>query len=330
MAEALTPRRRAAWREHAVRTLRLESRAVAQQVRHVDEAFLKAAELMAKCPGRVAVMGIGKSGLIGRKLAATFSSTGTPSFFVHPTEGMHGDLGMLTRGDAVFALSHSGETEELKRILSLLKPLRLPLIAMTGRPGSALGRSADVVINVAVEKEACPYNITPTASTTAMLAVGDALALLIMEMKGFDKDDFARLHPGGSLGKRLTLRVADVMHKGGDNPLVSQEKKVREALWVMTRTRLGAATVVDARGRLAGVFTDGDLRRGLQKDPDLLTRPLSAVMTRSPKTISPDELAADVLPLFRRYRLDNFPVVDKKGRPVGVLDEKDLIDEGLV
>jgi len=192
-----------------------------------------------------------------------------------------------------------------------------------------LGRSVDWVLNVAVEKEACPFNITPTASTTAMLAMGDALAMLVMELKGFDKEDFARLHPGGTLGKKLTLRVADIMHKGSENPLVADSQKVREALWVMTKTRMGAASVIDRRGRLAGVFTDGDLRRGLQKDDRLLDRPLRQVMTRSPRTVAPGDLAADVALLFRRFGLDNLPVVDRTGRPVGILDEKDLLEEGL-
>lgn len=317
------------WRSRVLRTLRVEARAVAQQARHVDGRFYKAAQLFKNCAGRVVVMGVGKSGLIGRKLAATLSSTGTPSIFVHPAESLHGDLGMLTRGDVAFVLSHSGETEEFKKILPLLRVRGVAIVAMTGRPQSTLGRSADVLINVSVKEEACPYNITPTASTTAMLAMGDALALLVMELKGFDKNAFARLHPGGALGKRLTLRVADIMHKGQENPVVRQEKKVHESLWVMTRTRLGAASVVDKRGRLMGVFTDGDLRRGLQKDPDLLNKPLSRVMTRRPRTVSPDHLAADVAKLFRVHRLDNFPVVDKQGKPVGILDEKDLLEEGL-
>jgi arabinose-5-phosphate isomerase len=317
------------WRRRALRTLRIESRAVADQTRHLDGGFLGAARCMARCQGRVVVMGIGKSGLIGRKLAATLASVGTPAFFVHPTESLHGDLGMFAAGDAVLALSYSGETEEMKKILGLIRQRRLPLIAMTGRPHSALGRMADHVLDVSVRQEACPFNITPTASTTAMLAVGDALALLVMELKGFGEEDFARLHPGGALGKRLTLRVSDLMHTGAGNPLVRQERTVREALLVMTRTRLGAASVVDARGRLVGVFTDGDLRRGLQKDALLLARALSRVMTRRPRTVSPDLLAVDAAGLFRRFRLDNFPVVDRRGRPVGVLDEKDLLDEGL-
>jgi len=320
----------ARWLAAARRTLTVEARAVARQARHLDADFVRAAERLVSAPGRVVVMGIGKSGLIGRKLAATLSSTGTPAFFVHPTEGMHGDVGMVSAGDTVLALSHSGETEELKRILGPLKGRGAFLIAVTGRRQSPLARAADLVIHTAVEREACPFNITPTASTTAALAVGDALALLAMEMRGFGRDDFARLHPAGSLGKKLTLRVEDLMHRGAQNPLVRETRTVGDALSVMTRTRLGAASVVDARGRLVGVFTDGDLRRGLQKDPGLLARPLSRVMTRAPRTVGPKEMAADVAPLFRKLGLDNFPVVDGRRRPLGVLDEKDLLDEGLL
>jgi arabinose-5-phosphate isomerase len=317
------------WRTRARRTLEIESAAVARLARRVDARFLRAARLLSGAKGRVVVMGVGKSGLIGRKLAATLSSTGTPAFFVHPTEGLHGDLGMLTARDVVLALSHSGETDELKKILPFLAARRIPLVALTGRPASTLGRQALAVVDVSVDREACPYNITPTASTTAALAAGDALSLLIMEMKGFDDRDFARLHPAGMLGKKLTLRIEDLMHKGPDNPVIRQDRTVQAALEVMTRTRLGAATVVDGKGRLAGVFTDGDLRRKLQKDPGVLSRKLSDVMTRNPKTLKAGILAADAAPLFRRFGLDNFPVVDAAGRPVGVLDEKDLLEEGL-
>ncbi|MBP9699595.1 MAG: KpsF/GutQ family sugar-phosphate isomerase [Elusimicrobia bacterium] len=318
------------WLARARQTLRVEARAVADQAVHMDRAFVEAAERLVRTRGRVVVMGIGKSGLIGRKLAATLSSTGTAAYFVHPTEGMHGDVGMVLPGDTVVALSYSGETEELKKILGPLRSTGVFLIAMTGRPRSPLARAANLVINTAVTREACPFNITPTASTTAALAAGDALALLAMEMRGFGRDDFARLHPAGTLGKKLTLRVSDLMHKGSDNPLVLHTRRVQEALAVMTRTRLGTASVVDSHGRLVGVFTDGDLRRKLPADPDLLTRLVSAVMTRRPRTVSVDELAADVAPLFRKFGLDNFPAVDKRGRPVGVLDEKDLLEEGIV
>jgi arabinose-5-phosphate isomerase len=324
-----SPQSPSRWLARARKTIQIEARAVAEQARHIDSSFYQAAERLIRTRGRVVVMGVGKSGLIGRKLAATLSSTGTPSFFVHPTEGMHGDVGMLLPGDTVLALSHSGETEELKKILGTLRSRRVFLIAMTGRPRSPLGRAAHVVINSAVSSEACPFNITPTASTTAALAMGDALALLVMEMRGFGRDDYARLHPAGTLGKKLTLRVADLMHKGSGNSVVLETRRVEDALTVMTKTRLGAASVVDQRGRLSGVFTDGDLRRKLQKDPALLTRSLSSVMTRRPRTVSPEDLAADIAPLFRKFGLDNFPVVDKRGRPVGVLDEKDLLEEGL-
>lgn len=328
--EKPVPRPNSRWMARARQTLRIEARAVADQARHVDRTFVQAAERLVRTPGRVVVMGIGKSGLIGRKLAATLSSTGTAAYFVHPTEGLHGDVGMILPGDTVVALSYSGETEELKKILGTLRALNIFLIAMTGRPRSPLGRAANLVINTAVQREACPFNITPTASTTAVLAMGDALALLAMEMRGFGREDFARLHPAGTLGKKLTLRVEDLMHKGADNPLVPETHRVEDALAVMTKTRLGTASLVDRHGRLTGVFTDGDLRRKLQKDSGLLSRPLSAVMTRNPRTVSPGDLAGDVAPLFRKFGLDNFPVVDKRGCPVGVLDEKDLLEEGLV
>lgn len=313
----------------ARRTLAIEAQAVADQAAFVNDDFVRAAQRLRATRGRVVVMGIGKSGLIGRKLAATLASTGTPAYFVHPTESLHGDLGMVSPGDTVLAISNSGETDELKKILTALRSRKIYLIALTGRAQSPLGREADLVVLTRVTREACPFNITPTASTTAALAVGDALALLVMNMRGFSKDDFARLHPAGSLGKRLSLTVRDIMHSGAENPLVPETKTVADALTVMTRTRLGAASVVDKKGRLVGVFTDGDLRRGLTRDRGLLEKPLARVMTRAPRTVSPDELAATVAERFRRFGLDNFPVVDGRGRPVGVLDEKDLLEEGL-
>lgn len=317
------------WRRHAQRTLRIEARAVAAQGAHVDKAFLEAAQALASCRGRVVVMGVGKSGLIGRKIAATLSSTGTPAFFVHPTEAQHGDLGMISSGDLVLALSNSGETQELRGMVRPLKGRGVPLIVMTGRARSPLAREARWVIRTAVREEACPYNVAPTASTTALLAMGDALALVVMGMKGFGPEDFARLHPGGQLGKRLTWTVEDLMHSGAENPVISENRTVAEALKLMTQTRLGAASVVDEAGRLTGVFTDGDLRRGLQKDPLLLSRPLGQVMTRRPRTVAPTTLAMEVAPLFGQLGLDNFPVVDGRGKPLGIIDEKDFLDEGL-
>ena len=234
--------------------IRLEADTVRAQLRYVDQRFADAVHLVTRCSGRVVVLGVGKSGLIGRKITATLSSTGTPAIFVHPSEGMHGDLGMITPRDVVLALSFSGETDELKRLLPSIQAMRVPLIALTGRANSRLARAATVCLLVYVKREACHYNVTPTTSTTAMLAVGDALAMAIMDARGFREEDFARLHPGGMLGKRLLWTVKDVMHRGRENPVVREDKPVRMALDVMTRTRLGATSVVDRRGRLGGLF----------------------------------------------------------------------------
>ena len=312
--------------------LRIESRAVSDQVAHLNGRFVKAVETFHETTGRggqIIVMGIGKSGLIGRKIAATLSSTGTPSVFFHPSEGLHGDLGMIRPGDAVLVLSQSGETDEIKKILPILKDRGLPLVAMTQREGSRLGRQADIVIRTSVRKEACPLNLAPTASTTAMLAMGDALAMALMEKNDFKLQDFARLHPGGSLGKKLNMKVRDVMRKGKDNPIVRKGSTVRTALLVMTRTRLGAAVVVDGGGRLAGFFTDGDLRRKLEKNPDLLSWKIEEAMTRNPRTISADQNLHEALHLLKTRGGDNIPVVNAAGIPVGILDERDLLEEGI-
>lgn len=324
------PRRTSPVLRRAREVLRIESEAIQAVSKALDRRFEAAVQRIARCRGRVAVLGIGKSGLIGRKLASTLSSTGTPALFLHPAESLHGDLGMLTPSDLVLALSYSGETEEIRKILPAIKAQGLCLIALTGRESSRLGRSADLVLAVPIRREACPYNVTPTASTTAMLALGDALAMALMERRGFGKEEFARLHPGGILGKRLNLRVADLMRRGAGNPLISARATVREALAIMTRTRLGAATVIDGRGRLVGVFTDGDLRRRIPKDPGLLARRLRDVMTRSPVVAHPGQLASEAAALMSRHRVDNLPVVDPKTRrPLGILDERDLLAEGL-
>ncbi|OGR97266.1 MAG: hypothetical protein A2902_03000 [Elusimicrobia bacterium RIFCSPLOWO2_01_FULL_64_13] len=312
--------------------LDIEARAVRDQIPHVDAEFVRAAESMDRTTGlggQVVVMGIGKSGLVGRKIAATLSSTGTPAVFFHPAEGIHGDLGMLRPNDCVLALSASGETEEIRRILPTLKERKLPLIAMTARRHSRLGRASDVVIRTRVRKEACPMNLTPTASTTAMLALGDALAIALMERRGFAPSDFARLHPGGSLGKKLTLKVSDLMRRGRSNPVLPESSSVREALLEMTRTRLGATSVVDSKGALTGFFTDGDLRRRLQKDPKLLSRNIREVMTAGPVRIRPDQTLHEALEILKSRGCDNLPVVDGRNRPVGILDERDLFAEGL-
>lgn len=310
--------------------LRLESVTVAAQRRALGADFLHAVKLISRCGGRVVVIGVGKSGLIGRKIAATLSSTGTPSTFVHPSEGMHGDLGMITRRDVVLGLSYSGETAELKQLLPSIRLMRVPLIAMTGRRHSGLASAADSVLLLSVRREACPYNLTPTTSTTAMLALGDALAMAVMQARGFKPDDFARLHPGGILGKRLLWTVRDLMHKGEQMPVVRAGQSVREALAEMTAKRLGATCVVNAGGRLTGYFTDGDFRRLAPKDPDLLSRRIEDVMTREPHVIDPDTTAGEAAELIRRRRFDNMPVVDRRRRPIGVLDERDLLAEGLL
>jgi arabinose-5-phosphate isomerase len=314
----------------AKNTLVIESDSIKYQINHIDGMFVKAVEYISKCTGRLVVMGIGKSGLIGRKIAATMSSLGIPSVFAHPAECLHGDLGMLMPNDLVLMLSYTGESEEIKKVILAIKHLDIPIIAMTGKPNSSTWSKTDIVINTRVKKEACHFNLAPTASTTAMLAMGDALALCSSEKKGFKKEHLAKFHPGGGIGKQLTVKVKDIMRKGRENPVISENKLVNDVLFVMTRTRLGAANIVDKSGRLSGFFTDGDLRRKSQKDKTLFNKRLSDVMTRSPLTIEPDMLASDAAALLRTRKVDNIPVVDAKNRPIGVLDAQDLIREGIV
>jgi len=278
----------------------------------------------------VVVLGVGKSGLIGRKIMATLASTGTPATFVHPSEGMHGDLGMITRRDVVLMLSFSGETEEVKQLLPSIRAMKVPLIAMTGRAQSRLAKAADVRLLVKVKREACPYNLTPTTSTTAMLAFGDALAMSVMQARGFKAIDFARLHPGGILGKRLLWTVNDLMHKGRENPVVRDTQSVRDALSMMTKTRLGATSIINKKGRLVGYFTDGDFRRLAPDDPRILDRAIGDVMTPDPHVIRPETSAGDAAEAIKKWRCDNLPVVDGRGRPIGLLDERDLLSEGLL
>ena len=314
----------------AKNVIRLEAQTVAAQLGGINKHFVDAVRLIERCTGRVIVLGVGKSGLIGRKITATLASTGTPASFVHPSEGMHGDLGMITPRDVVFALSFSGETDEVKKLLPSFKAMAVPLIAMTGRPQSGLAKAATVVLRVRVKREACPYNLTPTTSTAAMLALGDALAMAIMSTRGFKAEDFARLHPGGVLGKRLLWTVSKIMKRGRENPVVLENQSVRKALAIMTKTRVGATSVVNAKGRLTGYFTDGDFRRLAPADTDLLNRPVSQVMTLRPHVLTPETRIGDAASQLRRYRCDNMPVVDGSGRPVGLLDEQDLLAEGLL
>ncbi|MCM2267700.1 MAG: KpsF/GutQ family sugar-phosphate isomerase [Elusimicrobiales bacterium] len=307
-----------------------ESRAVAGLARALDASFLKAVRLLEGCRGKAVLLGVGKSGLIARKIAATLASTGTRSVYLHPVESLHGDLGMIASDDVAVAFSYSGETEETAKLLPILKKQGLPVISVTNNPDSRMARYSDVVLRLHVKGEACPMDIVPTSSTTAMLALGDALAVTLMTLKGFDKSRFARLHPGGNLGKLLNLRVADLMHKGRANPVVKQTATLAAALKVMTATHAGAVSVTGKGGRLTGYFTDGDLRRCLQNGRGDLSAGISGVMTRGPLTVHPDTMAMEAARLISEKKVDNLPVTDRRtGRPVGIIDERDLLKEGL-
>lgn len=314
----------------AKKILKLESQAVSALIQRIDRNFEKALDLMQSAKGRVIVTGMGKPGFIARKIAATLASTGTPSLFLHPAEAFHGDMGMVTREDVVVAISNSGETEELTRLLSAIKKIGARLIAMTGNIKSTLAKNSDVVLHVGLEREACPWNLAPTASTTASLALGDALAGCLAKRKGFREEDFARLHPGGSLGKKL-LKVKDLMRKGKSHPVIQGTQTVKRALLAITSARAGSCTVVDSRGKLKGIFTDGDLRRHLKLNGvSMLTQPIQKYATKHPTAIGEEKLAAEALQILRDRKIDELPVVDKSGRAVGLLDVQDLLKAGFV
>ncbi len=296
----------------------------------IGDAFVAACRHMLACSGRIVVVGMGKSGHIGGKIAATLASTGTPAFFVHPGEASHGDLGMITGQDVVLALSNSGETDEILTILPIIKRLDVPLVALTGNPDSTLGRQATVCLDVGVAREACPLGLAPTASTTAALAMGDALAVALLEARGFDAEDFARSHPAGRLGRRLLLLVDDLLHTGADLPVVGEDALVAEALLEMTAKRLGMTAVVDAQGRLSGIFTDGDLRRALDRDTDVQRTRVAAAMTRDCKTVAPGTLAAEALHMMQTHKINALLVVDAERRPVGALNVHDLLRSGVL
>ncbi len=307
-----------------------ESRAVSGLIKTLDASFLKAVKLIAACPGKVVLLGVGKSGLIARKIAATLASTGTRSIYLHPVESLHGDLGMIASDDLAVALSYSGETEETAKLIPVLKRQGLPVIAITNNAASRLARRSDIVLRLRVKGEACPFGIVPTSSTTAMLALGDALAIALMTLKGFDKSRFASLHPGGNLGKLLNLKVSDLMHTGKENPVIKETGTIAAALKLMTALRTGAVSITGRGGRLSGYFTDGDLRRCLQNGFSGLKTPVSAVMTRRPLTVHPETAAMEAARLISEKKIDNLPVTDSKtGRPVGIIDERDLLKEGL-
>ncbi len=314
----------------ARRTLHIEGEAVLALEARLGDAFVAAVRLLLACAGRVVVTGMGKSGHIARKIAATLASTGTPAFFMHPAEASHGDLGMITPQDVVLALSNSGESPELVTILTPIKRKGAKLIAMTGNAGSTLATQADIHLDAGVAQEACPHNLAPTASTTAALALGDALAVATLHARGFTAEDFARTHPGGSLGRRLLVHVRDLMHQGEDLPVVTESASLKEALLEMTRKGLGMTAVVDHEGRLTGIFTDGDLRRLLDRDVDVRGLAIREVMKRNPHTISEDVLAVEAVRRMQEAKINGLLAVDGEGRLTGALNMHDLLRAGVV
>jgi arabinose-5-phosphate isomerase len=317
-------------RRIAERVLRLEADAIVGLIGKLDERFAQAVQVLRACAGRVIVTGMGKSGLVGRKIAATLASTGTPAYFLHPAEGVHGDLGMVARGDVVLALSNSGETDEVLAILPPLKRLGVAIVLLTGNPGSTLARQCEVVLDVSVAEEACPMNLAPTSSTTAALAMGDALAMALLEVRGLRPEDYAAVHPRGTLGWRAMFRVADLMHTGDAVPRVRAEAPLEDALVEMTKKRLGMTTVVDAEGRLLGIITDGDLRRLHLRTPSFGGVRAADVASGEPKTIAADDLAAKALEVMEAWAITSLVVIDPQRRPQGVIHMHDILRAKIV
>jgi arabinose-5-phosphate isomerase len=312
-------------RRRAALVLRMEAEAVLALVSRLDQRFDRAVDLLFRCTGRVIVAGMGKSGLVGRKIAATLASTGTPAYFLHPAEGMHGDLGMLARGDVVLAISNSGETDEMLAMLPLVKRLGIPIVLLTGNAKSTLARQSEVALDVSVAEEACPMNLAPTSSTTAALAMGDALAMAVLDLRALRPEDFAALHPRGTLGWRSLVRVADLMHTGDEVPVVREDARLAEAIREMTDKRLGMTTVVDAGGRLVGIVTDGDLRRLHLRAQPVVELTAGGAATRHPKLIGPDELAAKALEVMETFKITSLVIVDGERRPAGVIHLHDIL-----
>ena len=312
------------------KVLEIERDALSALVPRIGADFARACQIMLECKGRIVVTGMGKSGHVGGKIAATLASTGTPAFFVHPGEASHGDLGMITKTDVVLAMSNSGETNEILTILPLIKRMGAPLIAMTGKPSSTLAKTADVHLDVSVAQEACPLNLAPTSSTTATLAMGDALAVALLEARGFTPEDFALSHPGGSLGRKLLLKISDLMHKGERLPKVAADVALTTALLEMTRKGLGMTAVVDAQDKVLGVYTDGDLRRTLEAGSDVRTAKIADVMTKGGKSAKPDWLAAQAVQLMETHKITALLVVDEAGTLVGAIHMQDLLRAGVV
>ena len=320
-------------KEKAIEALKIEADAVERLTERIDDEFERAVQAILDCSARVVVTGMGKSGHIGRKMAATFASTGTPSFFMHPGEAFHGDLGMVTEHDVVIAISHSGESSEIVNILPVIRRIGAAIVAMCGRRDSSLGKNCDYFVDISVEREACPLGLAPTASTTATLAMGDAMAMALMAARNFTSQDFAMFHPGGALGRKLLLTVEHVMHSGEDNPLVRYDKTAKDALFVMTEKGLGAASVVDEKGKFVGLITDGIIRRALGKDNSFLDEPVEHIMTAEPLTITKEKLAAAALSVMEKHKprpVTVLPVVDADRNPVGIVHLTDLLRQGVV
>jgi arabinose-5-phosphate isomerase len=307
-----------------------EAEMILSLVDRIDQNFANACLYLHDCQGRIAVMGVGKSGHISKKIAATFSSTGSPAFFIHPSEAKHGDIGMLTRDDVLLALSNSGESEEIIAILPFIQRLDIPLISLTGRPESTLAKAATINIDVSIEREACPLGLAPTSSTTAALVMGDALAMAVLEKRGFTENDFALSHPGGTLGRRLLLRVNELMHKNEFIPLVTHVASLKEVLVEMTQKKLGMTTVVNEHGELIGVFTDGDVRRAFDNHADIHKTQIIHVMSKNPKTIAHDILAAEALSIMESHKITALVVTDKQSKPLGIIHIHDILRAGII
>lgn len=307
-----------------------EAQAVFELTQHIDETFQSACELLLACKGRIVVTGMGKSGHIGKKIAATLASTGSPAFFLHPAEASHGDMGMITRQDIVLALSYSGQTNEIVTLLPLIKRLEVPLITLTGNPNSILAQTADINLNVAINQEACPLGLAPTTSTTAALVMGDALAITLLQARGFSAEDFAMAHPGGSLGKKLLLRIDDIYHSGDALPVIQETATVSQALIEVTEKKLGMTCVINALGCLTGIYTDGDIRRTLTQHHDINTTPISDVMTRNCRTTHKGLLAAEALSIMQKYTITSLVVVDDNQQPHAVVHLHDLLKAGVI
>ena len=316
--------------KRAKEVLKIERDAINNLISRIGPDFKGAVMLIYKTKGRVIVTGMGKPGFVAQKISATLASLGTPSLYLHPAEALHGDLGRVTGEDIIIALSNSGETEEIVKLLPVVRRIGARLISIVGNTGSTLAKNSDFVLDTTVKKEACSLGLAPTASTTAMLAMGDALAIALLDKKGFNAEDFALYHPGGVLGKKLLLKVEDIMRKGTSSPLVRYETTVKDVLLAVTKARAGSACVVDGKKRLIGIFTDGDLRRHLGKTPDIIKKKVGEVMTKRPVTIKQHRLAAEALATLRSKNIDEIPVVDDHGRPVGLVDVQDLLKAGFV